>query len=282
MLDQPPRPSTRRGGEVPLRLMLAVGLLSATVASVSTFGLASVGGLIPTGTPATSAAVDALPASVQLGEGEALTAIVAAARASVVTITTENASIDRFSPFGGSSTGIGSGLIVTSDGAILTNRHVIENATSATVTLHDGSTYTASLIEASSTTDLALIKIEAKGLAAATIGSSADLQVGQTAVAIGSPLGTLTESVTKGIVSALGRTITVTDELSGRPTTLTDLIQTDAAINPGNSGGPLLDASGRVIGIDTATSTSAEGLGFAIPIDAAAELIQLARSQAQS
>jgi S1-C subfamily serine protease len=93
--------------------------------------------------------------------------------------------------------------------------------------------------------------------------------VGQTALAIGSPLGTYTETVTQGIISGLGREVTVTDQLTRRQTTFTDLIQTDAAINAGNSGGPLLDAAGNVVGINTATSTSAEGIGFAIPIDAA-------------
>ena len=104
------------------------------------------------------------------------------------------------------------------------------------------------------------------------------VQVGQTVIAIGSPLGTFTETVTKGILSATGRTITVRDETTGRPETLTGLLQTDAAINPGNSGGPLLDAAGRVIGVNTAVSTNAEGLGFAIPITAAASLIAQATS----
>src|SRR4029078_8421460 len=90
-----------------------------------------------------------------------------------------------------------------------------------------------------------------------------------TAIAIGSPLGTFTETVTKGILSATGRTITVQDEATGRPTTLNNLLQTDAAINPGNSGGPLLDATGAVMGVNTAVSANAEGLGFAIPISAA-------------
>jgi serine protease Do len=102
--------------------------------------------------------------------------------------------------------------------------------------------------------------------------------VGETAIAIGSPLGTYTETVTRGIVSGLGRTITVQDDATGRPTTLNGLIQTDAAINPGNSGGPLLDATGAVIGINTAVSTTAQGLGFAIPIADAASLISRATS----
>src|SRR4029079_658058 len=103
----------------------------------------------------------------------------------------------------------------------------------------------------------------------AVIGDDSKLQVGQTAIAIGSPRGTFTETVTKGILSATGRTLTVRDEGTGRPTTLNDLLQTDAAINPGNSGGPLLDASGAVVGINTPIAGNAAGLGFAIPIQAA-------------
>ena len=129
------------------------------------------------------------------------------------------------------------------------------------------------MVKISSDQDLALIKIDASGLTAAKIGDPSRLQVGETAIAIGSPLGTFTESVTRGIISATGRTITVQDESTGQPETLSGLLQTDAAINPGNSGGPLLDASGAVIGVNTAVSTQAEGLGFAIPISAASSLI---------
>ena len=142
-----------------------------------------------------------------------------------------------------------------------------------TVKLSDGSEYPATIVDQSADSDLALLKIDGTGLTAATIGDSSTIEVGETAVAIGSPLGTYTETVIRGIVSALGRTVTVADETTSRPVTLTGLIQTDAAINPGNSGGPLLDASGAVIGINTAVSTNAEGLGFAIPIAEAAALI---------
>ena len=144
------------------------------------------------------------------------------------------------------------------------------------VQLLDGKTYPATITKILTDNDLALIKIDAPNLAPATIGSSASLKIGQIALAIGSPLGTYTETVTQGIVSGLGREVTVTDELTRQQTQLTNLIQTDAAINPGNSGGPLLDSAGDVIGINTAVSTSGEGLGFAIPIDAAADLIALA------
>src|SRR5206468_2050771 len=149
-------------------------------------------------------------------------------------------------------TGIGSGIILTSDGYVLTNRHVVEGSQSMTATLEDGSEYPASVVTVSDTHDLALVKVEATGLKPATIGESASVKVGQTAIAIGSPLGTYTETVTKGIVSALNRSITVRDEQTGRPTTLDGLIQTDAAINQGNSGGPLLNAAGEVVGVNTA------------------------------
>jgi serine protease Do len=174
------------------------------------------------------------------------------------------------------STGVGSGIVLTSDGSILTNRHVTEGSQSLTVELADGRQFDATIVRESSDHDLALIKINATGLTPAVIGDSDALEVGQTAIAIGSPLGTFTETVTRGIISGTGRTITVADESTGRPVTMSGLIQTDAAINPGNSGGPLLDASGAVVGVNTAVSSQAEGLGFAIPISDAASLIDLA------
>jgi serine protease Do len=203
-----------------------------------------------------------------------LTDVVAAVRDSVVTITSEGFSSRGFNQI--PATGVGSGIVLTGDGYILTNRHVVENSQALTVELADGRQFDAEIISVSDDHDLALIRIDASGLSPAVIGNSDTLAVGQTAIAIGSPLGTFTETVTRGIISGTGRTITVSDESTGRPVTMTDLLQTDAAINPGNSGGPLLDASGAVIGINTAVSAEAEGLGFAIPISAAASLINLA------
>ena len=121
--------------------------------------------------------------------------------------------------------------------------------------------------------DLAVIKVSATGLKAATLGDSGSVQVGQLAIAIGSPLGTFTDSVTQGIVSGLDRSITAGNQGSRTSEDLTGLIQTDAAINPGNSGGPLLDASGSVIGIITASASNAQDMGFAIPINQAKTLI---------
>jgi S1-C subfamily serine protease len=179
---------------------------------------------------------------------------------------------------GGTETGIGSGIILTSDGYVLTNRHVVEGSQSLKATLADGTEYSATVVKVSDTEDLALVKVDATGLKPAAIGDSNSIKVGQTAIAIGSPLGTFTDTVTKGIVSALDRTITVQDEQTGQPVTLNHLIQTDAAINPGNSGGPLLNAAGQVVGVNTATAGQAEGIGFAIPINEAQSLIDQAKS----
>lgn len=264
-----------------MRSILAVSLLSAAIASGSTAALVvglGGGGSAGSGAEAAGAAASATPGAVAATTKQGvditdLTDMVAAATPSVVTITADGISTRGFSGDSFPTTGVGSGVVLTGDGYILTNKHVVEGSQSLTVKLSDGTEYPATIVTQSPDTDLALIKVEATGLTAATIGDSSRIQVGETAVAIGSPLGTYTETVTRGIVSALGRTITVADETTGRPETLTGLIQTDAAINPGNSGGPLLDASGAVIGIDTAVSTNAEGLGFAIPIADAAALI---------
>jgi serine protease Do len=278
----PPASTARSTGRGPrgIRTVLAAGLLSATLASLGTTAL--VGGLRGSTTAPTTAPV-ATPNAAVTGnrvDAEDLTGIIATARESVVTITADGLSVRGLSADSVPTTGVGSGIIITANGYILTNRHLVEGSTSLTVALADGTEYPATLVKESTTTDLALIKIDASGLAAATIGDSSAIEVGQTAIAIGSPLGTFTETVTKGIISGLGRTITVRDEQTGRPTKLTDLIQTDAAINPGNSGGPLLNASGAVVGVDTAVAGNAEGLGFAIPISAASDLIALARGSA--
>ena len=136
------------------------------------------------------------------------------------------------------------------------------------MTLKDGRSFDASVYGVDTLTDLAIVKVDATGLPTAAIGDSSTVQVGQQAFAIGSPLGTFTDSVTSGIISALGRTIPVEGG-----TILDNLIQTDTAINPGNSGGPLLDPSGKVIGINTAGATGSQGIGFAIPIDIARPLL---------
>jgi serine protease Do len=176
----------------------------------------------------------------------------------------------KMSGFGGASSGIGSGFIYRSDGYIVTNNHVVESASSIKVSLSDGSTYDAKVVGTDADTDLAVIKIAASDLPAATLGTSADLVVGELAIAVGSPEG-FEGSVTSGIVSALNRNITISSQEA-----LFDVIQTDSAINPGNSGGPLCNSDGDIIGINTAIYSESggyDGLGFAIPIDSAKPII---------
>ena len=165
---------------------------------------------------------------------------------------------------------IGSGVIYSADGWIVTNKHVVADETAIVVHLKDGRDFTGTVYGIDTLTDLAVVKIAAAGLPTATLGRSGGIKVGQTAIAIGSPLGVYTNSVTAGIVSALGRDITTE---SG---SIHGLIQTDAAINPGNSGGALVDSSGAVIGINTAISTEGSGIGFAIPIDIARPILEQA------
>jgi serine protease Do len=275
----PPGPAREKTGRRPFGTVIAAAVLAAVLASGST---AAIVGLVHPGTTAPAAAAPTPNAAVTTTGGtttlqqEDITAVVAAARESVVTLTSEISGVRG--PFGGTATGVGSGIILTADGYALTNRHVVEGSKSLSATTADGTEYPATVVTLSDTQDLALVKIEATGLQPATISPSSAIKVGQTAIAIGSPLGTYTETVTKGIISALDRTVTVQDDQTGRPVTLRGLIQTDAAINPGNSGGPLLDALGQVVGVNTATASSAQGLGFAIPIQEAASLIAQARA----
>lgn len=159
----------------------------------------------------------------------------------------------------------GSGFIYTADGYIVTNQHVVANASSINVTLYNGDTYPATLVGSDSDYDVAVLKIDAKDLPAVTLGSSTDVNVGDTVMAIGNPLGELTFSMSQGIVSCVNRAINV----EGTPF---NMIQVDASINPGNSGGPLMNLYGEVVGIVSAkyssyADTTVEGLGFAIPIN---------------
>jgi len=171
--------------------------------------------------------------------------------------------------YGATGTSTGSGFILSEDGYVATNYHVVEGATEISVVMHDGTEYPATLVGYDdSANDLAVLKVEATGLPAATIGSSSDLMIGDMVVAIGNPLGELTSTQTVGYVSGIGREVA-----TGSLTTIS-MIQTDAAINPGNSGGPLFNMRGEVIGITTAkysgttgSGATIEGIGFAIPID---------------
>jgi S1-C subfamily serine protease len=160
--------------------------------------------------------------------------------------------------------GSGSGFVISSDGFIVTNNHVIEHAREIRVSLADGRTVTAELKGTDPSTDIAVLKIYETGLKALSFANSEALQPGQIAIAIGNPLG-LQHTVTAGVVSALGRTLRANN---GR--LIDDIIQTDASLNPGNSGGPLVNSLGQVIGVNTATIISAQGLCFAVSSNLAA------------
>ena len=183
---------------------------------------------------------------------------------SIVTSTTVT------SYFGGSynSSAAGTGIIVTADGYILSNKHVIDGATNISIVLDDGTMYENVKVAAvDPLNDVAFLKIDGvNDLKPATLGDSKTINVGQQVIAIGNALGEYQNTVTAGIISGTGRSITATDSTGSMYEQLNDMIQTDAAINSGNSGGPLVNAAGEVIGINTATSSSAENMGFAIPI----------------
>ena len=200
-----------------------------------------------------------------------VSSVVKAVQSSVVSIECQSESEANRYSFGESATTTyaGSGVIITSDGYIATNNHVVEGASKITVTTADSKSYTAKLVGRDEQTDIAVLKIEATGLKNATLGKSSSLEVGDEVVAIGNPLGELSGTVTNGIVSALNREVTIENETMS-------LIQTNASINAGNSGGGLFDKNGLLVGIVNAKASgeNVEGLGFAIPIDTAKEVIE--------
>ncbi|MBI5018301.1 MAG: trypsin-like peptidase domain-containing protein [Deltaproteobacteria bacterium] len=226
------------------------------------------------------------PAEPSLRETPAVVAVRKASPA-VVNVSTEIVTVER-SPFGRSpffdsflrdffgdqprerkDQSLGSGVLIRPDGTILTNEHVVANASRILVTLASGEEFEAKLLGADSRTDLAVLKVSSDvPLPYAEVGTSGDLMIGETVIAIGNPFG-LAHTVTTGVVSALKRTIR-----GGNDRVYSDFIQTDASINPGNSGGPLLNIEGKVIGLNTAIFQRAEGIGFAIPIDKAKPIVQ--------
>jgi 2-alkenal reductase len=261
------------GGRGGLGTLLAASLLSAVLASGGTvLALRATGGLdraasVQTGPTGTTVGANNQPVTVD--ESSATIDVAAAVSPAVVRIKT-SANVDTSTGII-PDTGVGSGVIYDSAGWILTNRHVVEGSDSLAVELNDGRILDGSVYGIDTLTDLAIVKVDGTGLPTATLGDSSALKVGQLVIAIGSPLGTYTNSVTSGIVSAKGRSI-----IADGNQNLNNLIQTDAAINPGNSGGPLLDAGGHVVGINTAIAADSNGIGFAIPIDIARPIMDQA------
>ncbi len=252
--------------------VVAAALLSAVLASGGTYLALDAGGALDRLPAPTVPDADPVASRqpVVVADGSSIVQAAALVSPAVVRITATGATTDLV---GGQipETGVGSGVIYDAGGWILTNRHVVADSTTLTIELKDGREFQGTVYGIDTLTDLAIVKVDATDLPVAPIGTSSDLQVGQLLIAIGSPLGTYSNTVTSGIVSAKGRSITVTDG-----TRLNNLIQTDAAINPGNSGGPLIDAAGRVIGINTAIAQNSNGIGFAIPIDIARPIMQQA------
>lgn len=272
--QQPPVPQKKKGSKVLLRVLACVG-----VAALG-FGGGLGGAVVASRAGLTGNQVvvqqverstDATAAGSTDGTSMSVQQIASVVSPSVVAITTEQMSSSQ-TWFGGYyvQSGAGSGVIISQDGYILTCAHVVSGATSVKVQLNGSDeSYDATVVGQDSTSDIAVLKIDATGLTPAVIGDSDALAVGEVAVAVGNPLGTLSNTVTDGIVSALNRQVTVQDNDM-------TLIQTDASISPGNSGGGLFNANGELIGIVNAKSSysEAEGIGFAIPINTAMEIGQ--------
>ncbi len=263
-----------------MRLLTVAGLALVALACEG----ASPGASVAQGLPAASQlpAPDPSPDAINRNRRTAITEAVARVSPAVVTVQTERVERTAVTPFdaffgqrSGNTVvpGLGSGFIVREDGVIVTNAHVVSGASSVRVAMRDGTTYPATVVGEDELNDLAVLRIDAKGLPIAPLGSSRGMLIGEWVIAIGNPygflLGNSEPSVTAGVVSGVGRNLT------GRgdgPGVYVDMIQTDASINPGNSGGPLINASGEVVGVNSSIYTPSGGsigLGFAIPIDRA-------------
>ncbi len=287
MQEPAPAPIHKKRARGPMALLAAVAIVAAAIGGGTAYGIQEL-----TGSDTVAAASSTSTSVVPTSEKGTVAGVAKAVSPSIVEISASSNA--------GESTG--SGVIITTDGEIITNNHVISGASSITVSTSDGKEYTAQVVGTDSAKDLALIKLDnASGLTAATLGNSSNVQVGDEVVAIGSPEG-LTGTVTSGIVSALDRDVTVsTDESQGQQqqqqgggwpfefggqqfngdtgssTTTYKALQTDASLNPGNSGGALIDMNGNIIGINSAmysasdatssSSAGSVGLGFAIPIN---------------
>jgi S1-C subfamily serine protease len=254
------------GGGAIVAVAVVAGIVSGSLSAAAVTGLLR--GQQLTNQQAAQEPLGQSVSQVHLDESSAVISAVQSAMPAVVKIQSSSGGL------GGS--GVGTGFIYHSDGWILTNRHVVADANQITVILSDTTELEGEVYGIDTLTDLAIVKVDATDLPTVKIGSSADLEQGQLAIAIGNPLGQFENTVTTGIVSGLGRQIVAGSQATSSSEQLNNLIQTDAAINPGNSGGPLLDSAGQVIGVNTAVSQDAQGIGFAIPIDIARPIMQQA------
>ena len=244
---------------------------------VACFGTGLGGGYVATMISGKTTTVDRSTANdgnaVISQEEEDISSVASKVGPSVVSILTTS---QAQSYYGGTQTqeGAGTGIIISSDGYVLTNKHVVSGSQQLSVVGSDGTRYTdVTVVGTDPLNDLAFLKINnVKDLKAATLGDSSSVRIGQKVVAIGNSLGEYQNTVTSGIISGTGRPVTASEGDSTE--TLTDLLQTDAAINPGNSGGPLTNLSGQVIGMNTAVAQDAQGIGFSIPINAAKGIIK--------
>jgi serine protease Do len=261
---QPPRPSNP--GRVFLVWGLIIGLLLGSVlggiagnyivmSNPGTFPWArTVLTTYPVGTSSPST-------TIVTTEEQAIENAVKIASPAVVQINITSVSQNPFGFSSGTQEGLGSGFIITSDGYVLTNNHVVENATKITVVLKDGREFRGQVVGTDATSDVAVVKISGTNLPTVELGDSSTLTVGQKVIAIGNPYG-LSQTVTTGVISALERNVQ-----ASQTETLVGVVQTDAAINPGNSGGPLVDLSGRVVGMNTMIYQDAQGLGFSVSVN---------------
>ena len=273
-----PAPATNVTPERPRRgsgagTVVGAALLAAALASGGTVLALNATGAYEQQTQSTSSPVGATVSArqpVTIDESSAIIDVAAKAGPAVVKITSSGSATTEFGTI--PETGVGSGILYNPNGWILTNRHVVEGGNSLSVELKDGRVFTGEVYGIDTLTDLAIVKIAGADLPSASLGDSDALEVGQLVIAIGSPLGTYSNTVTSGIVSAKGRSIAA----EGSTVPLNNLIQTDAAINPGNSGGPLLDAGGNVVGINTAIARDSTGIGFSIPINIAKPIMDQA------
>ena len=274
--EPPEKPRRRRAGWV-LRSVLAL-VLAAAMGFAGGFAGSQIYGspkIVLQSADRSEAASSALATSTSTGGTDlTLPQVSALVSPSVVVITTEQVVYSQWYWYGQGQvqSGAGSGVIISDDGYILTCAHVIEDASNITVTIGD-TDYTATVIGSDTTSDIAVIKIDATGLTPAAVGNSDNLVVGEEVIAVGNPLGELGGTVTNGIISALNRSVSIQ---SGGAVVDMSLIQTNASVSPGNSGGVLFNMAGELVGIVNAKSadSEAEGLGFAIPINDAIAVAQ--------